>query len=89
MQINPLASRVLHVNLDSGLSNVLLLEGRELHIGGSGLAAALYERYGINDAPWDDPAQPLIFAIGPLNGAFPLMSKVVCGFRSPYTGQWA
>jgi len=89
MLSNPLASRVLHVNLDSGLADVFLLEGRELHIGGSGLAASLYAKYGINDAPWDDPAQPLIFAIGPLNGAFPLMSKVVCGFRSPYTGQWA
>ena len=89
MPINPLISRVLHVNLDSGLSNVVLLAGRELHMGGSGLAAVLYEKYGVHDAPWDDPAQPLIFAIGPLTGAFPLMSKVVCGFRSPYTGQWA
>ncbi|MDR0466481.1 MAG: aldehyde ferredoxin oxidoreductase [Deltaproteobacteria bacterium] len=89
MPNNPLVSRVLHVNLDSGRSDVILLEGRELHIGGSGLAAALYEKYGKNDAPWDDPAQPLIFAIGPLTGAFPLMSKTVCGFRSPYTGQWA
>ena len=89
MLINPLASRVLHVDLNSSRSNVLLLEGRELHMGGSGLAAVLYEKYGINDAPWDNPAQPLVFAIGPLTGAFPLMSKVVCGFRSPYTGQWA
>jgi aldehyde:ferredoxin oxidoreductase len=89
MLINPAVSRVLHVDLDSGHSTVLLLEGREQHIGGSGLAAVLYEKYGVNDAPWDDPAQPLIFAIGPLSGGFPLMNKVVCGFRSPYTGQWA
>ena len=89
MLSNPLASRVLHVDLDTGRSNILLQEGREQHLGGSGLAAVLYQKYGIHDAPWDDPAQPLIFAIGPLTGAFPLMSKVVCGFRSPYTGQWA
>jgi len=89
MLSNPLASRVLHVDLSSGRSNILLLEGREQHLGGSGLAAALYEKYGTNDAPWDEPGQPLIFAIGPLTGAFPLMSKAVCAFRSPYTGQWA
>ena len=89
MLTNPLVSRILHVDFSSGRSNVLLQEGREQHLGGSGLAAVLYERYGKNETPWDDPDQPLIFAIGPLTGAFPLMSKAVCGFRSPYTGQWA
>ncbi len=87
--LNSLSSRVLHVDLTSGKSTVFDLEGREEHLGGSGLAAALYEKFGKVDAPHDDPEQPIIFAVGPLTGAFPLMSKTVCGFRSPYTGQWA
>lgn len=89
MKIDPNTSRVLHVDLDSGKSHALTIEDRHMHIGGSGLAAVLYERYGVDDAPADDPRQPLIFAIGPLTGFYPLMSKVVCGFRSPYTGEWS
>lgn len=89
MRIEGTASRVLHVDLETGSSRVLNFEGRPEHIGGSGLAAALYDTYGLPDAPALDPRQPVIFAIGPLSGFFPLMSKVVCGFRSPYNGQWA
>jgi aldehyde:ferredoxin oxidoreductase len=57
--------------------------------GGSGLAALLFEKYGHTDKPWNDPNQPLIFAIGPLTGYFPLMSKTVCSFKSPYHDQYA
>lgn len=89
MLINTEYSRVLHVNLSTGKSTVLNFDSRARHLGGSGLAAALYEAYGNPAGPCDDPAEPLIFAIGPLTGAFPVMTKVVCGFRSPYTGQWA
>lgn len=89
MLMNSEYSRVLHVNLSTGKSTVLHFDSRARHIGGSGLAAALYEAYGKPSGPCDDPDEPLIFAIGPLTGAFPVMTKVVCGFRSPYTGQWA
>ena len=89
MRINPLASRVLHVDLSSGRSTVIEFDDRARHLGGSGLAAALYEAYGNPAAAHNDPTEPLIFAIGPLTGAFPVMTKVVCGFRSPHTGQWA
>jgi aldehyde:ferredoxin oxidoreductase len=41
------------------------------------------------DKSWDDPEQPLIFTIGPLTGYFPLMSKTVCAFKSPYHNQYA
>ena len=58
-------------------------------LGGSGLAAGLFAAYGIMDAPADHPDQPLIFAIGPLTAYFPLMSKVVLGFKSPYTEEYA
>lgn len=89
MLIDPRTSRVLHVNLSSGKSTVIAFDDRARHLGGSGLAAALYEAYGTPSAPCDDPGEPLIFAIGPLTGLFPVMTKSVCGFRSPHTGQWA
>ena len=89
MLLDPAASRVLHVDLSSGRSTVIMFDSRARHLGGSGLAAALYETYGNPQTTPDDPAEPLIFAIGPLTGAFPVMTKVVCGFRSPHTGQWA
>ena len=83
------AFRVLTVDLSTRRSRVVLLEERERYLGGSGLAALLFETYGRSDRSWDDPAQPLIFAIGPLTGYFPLMSKTVCAFKSPYHDQYA
>ncbi len=88
MRINPDVSRVLHVDMTTGKAQILDFDSRARHMGGSGLAAALYEAYGTPSAPWDDPTEPIIFAIGPLTGLFPVMTKVVCGFRSPHTGQW-
>ncbi|MCU0597478.1 MAG: aldehyde ferredoxin oxidoreductase, partial [Desulfobacterota bacterium] len=81
--------RVLKVDLAAGRGEVITLEGRDRVAGGSGLAALLFESYGHADKPWSDPEQPLIFAIGPLTGYFPLMSKTVCGFKSPYHDQYA
>lgn len=84
--------RVLTVDLstgEAGRGSVVSVEGRDTVAGGSGLAAILFEKYGHPDKPWDDPAQPLIFAIGPLTGYFPLMSKTVCAFKSPYHDQYA
>lgn len=81
--------RVLRVDLASGRGELLEIEGRDQVAGGSGLAALLFEQFARIDRPWDDPAQPLIFAIGPLTGYFPLMSKTVCAFRSPYHDQYA
>ena len=77
--------RVLVVDLDSGRGRMTNLEGKETVAGGSGLAALLFEKYGHRDRPWDDPDQPLIFAVGPLTGYFPLMSKTVLAFKSPTT----
>ncbi len=81
--------RILLVNLATGRGNVVTLDGRDTVVGGSGLAALLFSKYGHPDKPWDDPDQPLIFAIGPLTGYFPLMSKTVCAFKSPYHDQYA
>jgi aldehyde:ferredoxin oxidoreductase len=81
--------RVLMVDLGTGRGNVVSLDGRDTVAGGSGLAALLFTKYGHADRPWNDLDQPLIFAIGPLTGYFPLMSKTVCAFKSPYHDQYA
>jgi len=81
--------RILKGDLDKGKGKILTLDGRDQFVGGSGLAALLFNEYGHKDRPWDDPDQPLIFTIGPLTGYFPLMSKSVCGFKSPYHDQYA
>ncbi len=81
--------RVLKVDLADERGEVVTLEGRDTVAGGSGLAALLFKEYGQVDKPWSDPEQPLIFAIGPLTGYFPLMSKTVCSFKSPYHDQYA
>jgi aldehyde:ferredoxin oxidoreductase len=81
--------RILAVDLGTGKGNIIEMGGRDSIAGGSGLAALLFSTYGHPDKPWDDPDQPLIFAIGPLTGYFPLMSKTVCAFKSPYHDQYA
>ena len=81
--------RVLIVDLSTGRSTIKNIDGRNTVAGGSGLAALLFEKYSIFDKPWGDRGQPLIFAIGPLTGYFPLMSKTVCAFKSPYHDQYA
>ena len=43
--------RVLHVDLATGKGNVLLDDGRDAVVGGSGLAARLFARFGRADAP--------------------------------------
>jgi aldehyde:ferredoxin oxidoreductase len=80
--------RILTVDLATGKGKVVKMDGRDRDVGGSGLAAALFNTYGHVDKPWDDPEQPLILAIGPLTGYFPLMSKTVCSFKSPYHDQY-
>ena len=80
--------RVMVADVSTGRGKVRDFEDRSLLMGGSGLAAALFREYGDIHKPWNDPEQPLIFAIGSLTGYFPLMSKVVCGFLSPYNGQY-
>ncbi len=80
--------RILLVNVTEGKGRVVHLDGRNEVAGGSGLAALLFSKYGKADAPWDDDEQPLIFTIGPLTGYFPLMSKMVCSFKSNYHGEY-
>jgi aldehyde:ferredoxin oxidoreductase len=83
------AFRVLVYDLSRQRGDLVMLPGRGDCIGGSGLAAMLYEKYGLPEADPFASDQPLIFAIGPATGYFPLMSKTVCGFKSPYNKNYA
>lgn len=80
--------RILHFDLGAGKGRIEQIDGRNQVAGGSGLAALLYSRFGLADQPWNADGQPLIFAIGPLTGYFPLMSKTVCSFKSGYHNQY-
>ncbi len=80
--------RVMEVNAGTGRCTLHRVDGRMQAIGGSGLAAMLFEKFGSVDAPWNHEEQPFILAIGPLTGAFPLMSKTVAAFKSPYHNQY-
>lgn len=80
--------RILLVDASNGKGKIVELDGRNTVAGGSGLAALLYQKYGKHKSPWDDEGQPVIFAIGPLTGYFPLMSKIVCSFKSNYHGEY-
>ncbi|WP_027366250.1 aldehyde ferredoxin oxidoreductase N-terminal domain-containing protein [Desulfocurvibacter africanus] len=81
--------RVVIMHLDKGYAEPVSFGDTKELLGGSHLAAALYDKYGLPNEHWDHPDQPLIFAIGPLVGYFPLMSKVVCAFKSPYNDQYS
>jgi aldehyde:ferredoxin oxidoreductase len=83
------AFRICIFHLDTNKGEIIAFGDKNKYIGGSGLAAALFEQYGLPREPWSHPDQPLIFAIGCLTGYFPLMSKVVAGFKSPYHDQYA
>lgn len=89
LEINRPFSRVLHYDASTGTARTEEFGSRAEHLGGSGLAAALYASMDLARLPADAEEQPIIFAVGPLTGLFPMMSKCVCAFRSPYTGQWA
>ncbi len=80
--------RILVVDLARGKGRVEIIAGRSTALGGSGLAALLFEKYGDTARPWDEPEQPFILAVGPLTGLFPLMSKTVSAFKSPYHNQY-
>lgn len=81
--------RILLVDLNEGKGDILHFGDPKASIGGSGLGAALYASYAKPDLAANHPEQSLIFSIGPLTAYFPLMSKVVLTFKSPYHQQFA
>ncbi|MGD2144064.1 MAG: aldehyde ferredoxin oxidoreductase N-terminal domain-containing protein [Anaerolineae bacterium] len=80
--------RVLYVDLSRRRSWV---EERpdlfERSLGGSGVAIRLLAEEcpeGVNPL---DPENPIVFAVGPLVGLFPMASKTVAMFKSPHTSE--
>lgn len=79
---------IMDADLNEGVCRLHRREDLRDKVGGSGLAAALFQEYGLPGEDAFAPEQPLIFTIGPLTGYFPLMSKVVLGFKSPYSDDY-
>ena len=56
------------------------------YLGGAGVAAQLLaEECPPGTDPYD-PQNPIVLAVGPLTGLFPLASKTIAMFKSPHTG---
>lgn len=58
----------------------------EKYIGGTGVAIKLLHENCPYDVDPFSPDNPIIFAVGPLSGLFPIASKTVAMFKSPHTG---
>ena len=80
-------SRVMNIDLSS---RSFKIEDRsdlfDKYLGGSGVAIKLLEENCPEAADPLGPDNPIIFAVGPLVGLYPLASKTVSMFKSPLTG---
>jgi len=80
-------SRVLFIDL---AQRRFRIEARpelfEAGFGGAGVAIRLLEELCPPDTDSLGPENPIVFAVGPLVGLFPLASKTVAMFKSPHTG---
>ena len=87
MMHNDTLSKVLYIDLTK--KKFIIKDRKDLFekfLGGTGVASQLL----IEECPEGidpfDPESPIIFAVGPLTGAFPLASKTCAMFKSPHTG---
>ena len=87
------------IDLDEYIRNVLYIDlsrkrfwitdRRELfeeYLGGVGVASKILMEECPKNADPLGPENVIVFAVGPLNGLFPLASKTVACFKSPLTG---
>jgi aldehyde:ferredoxin oxidoreductase len=80
-------SRVLAIDLSTQRFDIA--ERHDLFeesLGGAGVAAHLLDEECPQGADPLGPDNPIVFAVGPLVGLFPLASKTVAMFKSPHTG---
>lgn len=87
MTADELLDRVLYVNLTERRYSVqrrpeLFRDG----LGGTGVAIRLLQEECPTGADPLGPENPMIMAVGPLVGLYPLASKTVAMFKSPLTG---
>ncbi len=59
----------------------------ERNLGGAGVASQLLGEECPTGADPLSPENPIVFAVGPLVGLFPMASKTVSMFKSPHTGE--
>ncbi len=78
--------KVLEINLTTEEAAVHVRDDLGGSLGGSGLAATLFAAAVDYEQDALSPSQPIVMAIGPLTGIFPVITKVVSMFRSPLTG---
>ncbi|MDO6353577.1 aldehyde ferredoxin oxidoreductase N-terminal domain-containing protein [Caloramator sp. CAR-1] len=80
--------RVLYIDLTN--EEYRFEERRDLfkYLGGTGVAAKLLEENIKPELDPLDPAQPIIFANGPLSFVMPVCTKVVATFYSPHTREY-
>jgi len=79
--------RVLYIDLNRRRFNIRNREDLfKNYIGGTGVAIKLLNEECPEGIDPLSPDSPIIFAIGPLTGVFPLASKTVALFKSPLTG---
>jgi len=79
--------RVLYVDLSR--RRFQIEERRDLFeesLGGAGVAVRLLEEECPQGTDPLGPENPVVFAVGPLVGLFPIASKTVAMFKSPHTG---
>jgi aldehyde:ferredoxin oxidoreductase len=87
MTSNDPIRRVLTVDLSKRTHTVTERpELFEAALGGAGVAIRLLEEYCPEGADPLGPENPIVFAVGPLVGFYPLASKTVAMFKSPHTG---
>jgi aldehyde:ferredoxin oxidoreductase len=78
--------KILYINLTTKKVTIERRTDLMEYIGGSGVAVKLFsELVKIDDDPLS-PDQPIVFAIGPMNTIFPVVTKTAAVFRSPLTG---
>ncbi len=85
--MNDNLSNVLHIDLSR--KRFWTEDRNELFnemIGGSGVAINLLEEECPKGADPLSPENPIILAVGPLTGLYPIASKTVAMFKSPLTG---
>ncbi|WP_455277881.1 aldehyde ferredoxin oxidoreductase family protein [[Eubacterium] cellulosolvens] len=85
--MNDTLSNVLHIDLS--LKKFWTEDRNELFdemIGGSGVAIQLLEEECPKGTDPLAPENPIILAVGPLTGLYPIASKTVAMFKSPLTG---
>lgn len=58
----------------------------EKYLGGAGAAAQLLQQSCSEGCDALGPENPIVLAVGPLTGLYPLASKTVAMFKSPHTG---